>query len=350
MHFWVSVLLKYFFRKKQHAAFHEGIIHDNIVIVGANSSSIDFYNTLNEHYYYGYKCLGFLDENLVSIDGCKYFGKPDKLAELLNNEPIDEVIISLPQTEQESIRQSIEVCDQKHVKVRIMPELFHLTSKSAKIDNIGMVSVINLNDLPLDNKFNKLIKEIFDKIFSILFFLIIGWWLFPVIIILIKLDSKGPAIYKQERWGFNNKHIVCYKFRTMIMPLLTDPFEQTSKDDPRVTRIGKWLRMSSIDELPQFWNVVMGEMSIVGPRPHPTPMNIESMNNVQNYLKRHLVKPGITGWAQINGCRGEVRTIKDMTRRVNLDLYYIHRWSMTLDLQITLQTIIKLIRGDKDAY
>jgi putative colanic acid biosynthesis UDP-glucose lipid carrier transferase len=231
-----------------------------------------------------------------------------------------------------------------------MPELYHLTSKSSEIDNIGLVSVINLNELPLDKTFNKVIKESFDKLFSLLFFLTIGWWLFPLIILIIKLDSKGPAIYKQERWGFNNKPITCYKFRTMIMPLVTDPFEQTSKDDPRVTRIGRWLRTTSMDELPQFWNVLMGDMSVVGPRPHPTPMNLESMNSVQNYLKRHLVKPGITGWAQINGCRGEVRTNKDMTRRVNLDLYYIHRWSMTLDFQIILQTIIKLIRGDEDAY
>lgn len=349
-HFLLTVLFKYFVRKKQHAAFHEGIIHDNIVIVGANPSSIDFYNTLNEHYYYGYKCLGFLDENPVSLNGSRYYGKPSMLSDLLTTEPIDEVIISLPHTDQHAIRDCIEVCDQRRVRARIMPELHHLTSKSSEIDNIGLVSVINLNELPLDKPFNKFVKDAFDKLFSILFFITIGWWLFPIIIFLIKLDSKGPAIYKQERWGFNNKPITCYKFRTMIMPLVTDPFEQTSKDDPRVTRIGRLLRSTSMDELPQFWNVLRGDMSIAGPRPHPTPMNLESMNSVQNYLKRHLVKPGITGWAQINGCRGEVRTTKEMTRRVNLDLYYIHRWSLTLDIQIILQTIIKLIRGDQDAY
>jgi putative colanic acid biosynthesis UDP-glucose lipid carrier transferase len=113
--------------------------------------------------------------------------------------------------------------------------------------------------------------------------------------------------------------------------------------------LGKLLRKFSLDELPQFWNVLIGEMSVVGPRPHPTPMNLESMNRVANYLKRHMVKPGITGWAQINGCRGEVRTLEEMEQRVNFDLYYIHRWSFTLDMQIILQTIIKMLR-DKSAY
>jgi putative colanic acid biosynthesis UDP-glucose lipid carrier transferase len=195
---------------------------------------------------------------------------------------------------------------------------------------------------------------LFDKLFTLLFFAIIGWWLFPIIAILVKLDSKGPVYYKQERWGVNNQPIICYKFRTMHTKNGYhghggEDFEQTSRNDPRVTGLGKVLRKYSIDELPQFWNVLKGEMSVVGPRPHPTPMNLESMKSVDNYLKRHMVNPGITGWAQINGCRGEVRTHEEMEQRVNFDLYYIHRWSFTLDLQIILQTIIKMLR-DKGAY
>jgi putative colanic acid biosynthesis UDP-glucose lipid carrier transferase len=135
----------------------------------------------------------------------------------------------------------------------------------------------------------------------------------------------------------------------MQLAKASEQFEQTSRNDPRVTRLGKFLRKFSIDELPQFWNVLKGEMSVVGPRPHPTPMNLESMKSVDNYLKRHMVKPGITGWAQINGCRGEVRTHEEMEQRVQFDLYYIHRWSFTLDLQIILQTIIKMLR-DQGAY
>jgi putative colanic acid biosynthesis UDP-glucose lipid carrier transferase len=201
----------------------------------------------------------------------------------------------------------------------------------------------------LDKWENKLLKNIFDVLFSILFFVTIGFWLLPIIWILVRITSKGPVIYKQERWGLNNKPIICYKFRTMYINDMQDSFNQTSRHDPRITPLGNILRKFSLDELPQFWNVLKGEMSVVGPRPHPTPMNIASMETVNNYLKRHIVKPGISGWAQINGSRGEVRTHQEMEQRVNFDLYYIHRWSFTLDLQIILQTIIKMLR-DQGAY
>jgi putative colanic acid biosynthesis UDP-glucose lipid carrier transferase len=230
-----------------------------------------------------------------------------------------------------------------------MPKLEDLTSKTEEIDTIGLISVINLNILPLDKWENKLLKNIFDVLFSILFFATIGFWLLPIIWILVRITSKGPVIYKQERWGLNNKPIICYKYRTMYINDMQDSFNQTSRHDPRITPLGNILRKFSLDELPQFWNVLKGEMSVVGPRPHPTPMNIASMETVNNYLKRHIVKPGISGWAQINGSRGEVRTHQEMEQRVNFDLYYIHRWSFTLDLQIILQTIIKMLR-DQGAY
>jgi putative colanic acid biosynthesis UDP-glucose lipid carrier transferase len=230
-----------------------------------------------------------------------------------------------------------------------MPKLEDLTSKTEEIDTIGLISVINLNILPLDKWENKLLKNIFDVLFSILFFITIGFWLLPIIWILVRITSDGPVIYKQERWGLNNKPIICYKFRTMYINDVQDSFNQTSRHDPRITPLGNILRKFSLDELPQFWNVLKGEMSVVGPRPHPTPMNIASMETVNNYLKRHIVKPGISGWAQINGSRGEVRTHQEMEQRVNFDLYYIHRWSFTLDLQIILQTIIKMLR-DQGAY
>jgi putative colanic acid biosynthesis UDP-glucose lipid carrier transferase len=230
-----------------------------------------------------------------------------------------------------------------------MPKLEDLTSKTEEIDTIGLISVINLNILPLDKWENKLLKNIFDVLFSILFFATIGFWLLPIIWILVRITSKGPVIYKQERWGLNNKPIICYKFRTMYINDMQDSFNQTSRHDPRITPLGNILRKFSLDELPQFWNVLKREMSVVGPRPHPTPMNIASMETVNNYLKRHIVKPGISGWAQINGSRGEVRTHQEMEQRVNFDLYYIHRWSFTLDLQIILQTIIKMLR-DQGAY
>ncbi len=354
IHFSLSTIFKYYLRKKQHSAFYEGALYDAIIIVGYNKSSIEFFKTLKEHVYYGYKCLGFINAEPIQAEGINYLGALENLQQQLTSQHVDEVIIALPSNESESIRYCVDVCDQLNIRVRIMPALFDLTSKAEEMDNLGVLSVINLNELPLDKWENQIFKNIFDKVFGVLFFIIIGWWLFPIIALLIKLDSKGSVFYKQERWGVNNTPIMCYKFRTMQFANgykgnNEEGFEQTSRNDPRVTKLGKILRKFSLDELPQFWNVLNGEMSVVGPRPHPTPMNLESMNSVANYLKRHMVKPGITGWAQINGCRGEVRTHEEMEQRVNFDLYYIHRWSFTLDLQIILQTIIKMLR-DKGAY
>ncbi len=354
LHFSISIVIKYYIRKKQHHAFEGGALSDAVIIVGYNKTSIDFVKTLSQHAYYGYKCIGFVDENIIYAEGVNYLGSLQNLERILQSQHVDEVIISLESDKAANIRYCSEICDQLNIRVRLMPALQDLTTKSEEMDHLGLLSVINLNELPLDKWENKLFKSVFDKLFSLLFFLIIGWWLFPIIAILIKLNSKGPVFYKQERWGVNNQPIICFKFRTMhsengYKGQKQEDFEQTSRNDPRVTKLGKILRKYSIDELPQFWNVLIGDMSVVGPRPHPTPMNLESMKSVDNYLKRHMVNPGITGWAQINGCRGEVRTHEEMEQRVNFDLYYIHRWSFSLDLQIILQTIIKMLR-DTDAY
>jgi putative colanic acid biosynthesis UDP-glucose lipid carrier transferase len=188
----------------------------------------------------------------------------------------------------------------------------------------------------------------------LVFFCALGIIFLPIIALLIKLTSKGPILFKQERWGLNNAKIICYKFRTMVRESAdvdeNGKYQITTKDDPRVTPIGRILRKTNLDELPQFWNVLIGNMSIVGPRPHPTPMNLESMHTVENYMLRHIVPPGITGWAQVNGLRGEVKTAKDMQRRVDFDLYYIHRWTFWMDSQIILQTVINFLRGDQNAY
>ena len=213
---------------------------------------------------------------------------------------------------------------------------------------------MNVGGLPLDRWEIKLLKRSFDIVFSLVFFFTIGLILFPLISLLIKITSKGPVFFKQERWGLNNKLIICYKFRTMIQESKDvdedGKYQQAQKDDPRITSIGRILRKTNLDEIPQFWNVLIGNMSVVGPRPHPTPLNKESMHTVDNYMLRHIVLPGITGWAQVNGCRGETKTVEEMQERVDFDLSYIHRWTFWLDCQIILQTIINLIRGDQNAY
>jgi putative colanic acid biosynthesis UDP-glucose lipid carrier transferase len=352
--FLLLTVSKYIIRKYLHSAIFQGKLYDNLLIIGATPSAFDFYETINKYYYYGYKCIGFIDNHASRMNGCVYHGRISQLATVLREQRVDEVVIALPDHESEQIQECIEVCDFYSTRARIIPDLHQYTSSKTQVNNIGLLPVLNMRSLPLDNFSNRLIKRLFDIVFSLLFFILIGVWLFPLLVVLIKITSKGPAYFKQERWGLNNEKIICYKFRTMVAADhdidANGFYQQATRNDPRITRFGAFLRRSNLDELPQFWNVLQGNMSVVGPRPHPTPLNIESVHTVENYMLRHLVKPGITGWAQVNGCRGETRQPGSMQKRVNFDLYYIHRWTFWMDSQIILQTIINMIRGDQNAY
>ena len=352
--FILMTLTKYVIRKYLHSAIYQGKLFDNILIIGSTPSALDFYETINKYYYYGYKCVGFLDNASSKMNGCAYQGKINNLGPILKEKVIDEVVIALPNSQNDEIQQCIELCDYYTTKARIIPDLYQYASSTVQVNNIGLMPVISIRALPLDKAENRVLKGVFDMLFSALFFLLLGFWLLPLIGLVIKITSRGPILFKQERWGLNNEKIVCYKFRTMVAESSDIDengfYHQASKDDPRITSLGSFLRRTNMDELPQFWNVLLGNMSVVGPRPHPTPLNLESMHTVENYMLRHVVKPGITGWAQVNGCRGETRIPGSMQRRVNFDLYYIHRWTFWLDSQIILQTVINVIRGDQNAY
>ena len=352
--FILIISFKYILRKYLHSVFYSGKLQEQIILVGSTPAAKDFYDTINLHTYYGYKCIGFLDDEQTKMNGCPYLGKIQDLNNILEKNEVAEVIIALPNSKHEQISSTIEICDFHATRLRMIPDLYLYAASNISINTIGLLPVINLRSLPQDRWSNKLLKKAFDVSFSLLFFFLIGWWFMPLIALLIKLTSKGPVFFKQERWGLNNKKIVCYKFRTMYYDSPeTDgdgSFLQASKNDPRVTPLGRFLREWNIDEFPQFWNVLKGNMSVVGPRPHVTPLNISSIQHVDRYLLRHLVKPGITGWAQVNGARGETSAPGAMQRRVNYDLYYIHSWTFWLDCQIVLQTIINTIKGDQDAY
>ena len=341
--FLLATITKYILRKNRHAAFYQGKFYDSILLVGDTPAAHNFSETVKKYFYYGYQCVGILSEEQI-----------EQLGQKLIETHIDEVVIALPNDKYSLIQQCIDICDTHKIKVRILPDLRQYATSSVYINNIGRVPVMNVGGLPLDKWENKLLKRTFDIVFSLVFFITIGIILFPLVALFIKLSSKGPVFFKQERWGLNNKLIICYKFRTMIQESTdvdeTGKYQQAHKFDPRITSIGSILRKTNLDEIPQFWNVLIGNMSVVGPRPHPTPLNKESMHTVDNYMLRHIVLPGITGWAQVNGCRGETKTIEEMQERVNFDLSYIHRWTFWLDCQIILQTIINLIRGDQNAY
>jgi putative colanic acid biosynthesis UDP-glucose lipid carrier transferase len=352
--FFLVTFFKYIIRKTFHRILQKGELLNRILLIGSTAAAKDFYETINHHYYYGYKCIGFLDNEKNNMNGCKYLGSIDSLSDVLSQEQVDEVILALPNSEHETIKASIATCDFHGKRMRIIPDLHLYASSNIQINTIGLLPVINLRSLPLDKWENKVVKRIFDILFSISFFILLGWWFMPFIAILIKISSKGPIYFKQERWGLNNNKIICYKFRTMYngSPEMDQngAFLQATKNDSRITPLGRILRKYNIDEFPQFWNVLKGNMSIVGPRPHVTPLNLASAEYIDKYLLRHLVQPGITGWAQVNGCRGETSKPGAMQRRVNYDLYYIHKWTFWLDCQIIIQTIINLIKGDDNAY
>jgi putative colanic acid biosysnthesis UDP-glucose lipid carrier transferase len=352
--FVTEAVAKYIIRKLLHAAIFQGDFFENVLIVGVTPSAMELYETINRYYYYGYKCYGFIDDHAAKLNGSKYLGKLDALETILKEGNIDEVMITLPANDALQIKACLSLCDMYKTKARIVPDLQQYVDASVQVNNIGLLPVINIRALPLDKPENKILKRGFDIIFSILFFVLLGWWLLPIISLLIRLSSRGPAIFKQERWGINNEKITCYKFRTMVSSSNDideeGNYNQATKNDPRITAIGAFMRKTNMDELPQFWNVLMGDMSVVGPRPHPTPLNMASMHTIDNYMLRHIVTPGITGWAQVNGCRGETKAPGSMQKRVNFDLYYIHRWTFWLDCQIILQTIINLMRGDQNAY
>jgi len=348
----VQLLVKYAIRKKIHYDYlHDSSMLQKLLIVGSAESTLKLSQTIKANFFYGYNCIGYLSEENRKLADVNYLGHPDELAEVLKKYEIEKVIVALPSLSESLIRYFLETCDNHGIKTFIVPNYYQFTSTSFEINQIGLIPVINLRALPLDKSENKFLKRAFDIIFSSLFLLLIGSWLFPLLAILIKLNSKGPVFFNQERWGINNKKMNCYKFRTMYHQNAEEnEFVQATKNDARVTSVGKWLRSLSIDETPQFWNVLIDNMSVVGPRPHVTPQNLEYSEKIESYLLRHQVKPGLTGWAQVNGARGETPDIEHMQTRVNYDLYYVHQWNFWLDIQIVLQTILNVFKADKHAY
>jgi len=352
--YFLELVVKYIARKYLHTFTNKGKIFERVLLISDAPYANHFHDVISKHAFYGFQCIGALHESAEGFTNCPYLGDPSKLATILKMQPLDEVVIAMPKEREKDINEVIAICNQQNLKVRIIPDFLHFTSSPMLIENIGLIPVISQQSLPLDEWVNQLMKRAFDVVFSVLFFVFIATWLFPIVAILVKLSSKGPIFFKQKRWGLNNSHIDVYKFRTMYYNANSvtkdGKFLQTNEHDERVTAIGKFLRKTSIDEFPQFYNVLMGDMSVVGPRPHSIPHSLESLNYVSSYTLRHIIKPGITGWAQVNGYRGITKNHFDMQNRVNYDLYYIRKWDFWLDCQIVLQTIINLLKGDENVY
>ena len=312
----------------------------NIAIIGYDKKGIKLYNTILNNPHLGYRSNGVFYKKSKSKFNIPYMGKiSDFLTEIDN---YSEVYISdeIPNKEKKEI---IQECDLNLVKVRILPELVNYEFKNFFISKLIDIPVIEINELPLDKWYNTLIKRIFDIVISSLVIVFILSWLIPLFGIIIKLQSRGPILFTQSRNGENGIPFKCYKFRSMILNSNSDKVF-ADHNDKRLTSFGRFIRISALDELPQFINVFLGEMSIIGPRPHPILLNKEYAKKVQKFNKRHQFKPGITGLAQISGFRGKIKNLSDMSSRVKMDRYYFKNWSIILDFKIFFQTIFKMVR------
>lgn len=267
---------------------------------------------------------------------------------VLNNQ-IDEMYCSIGDLSQNQMNDIIDFADNNLKTLKFIPDEKQLFFQNYTLEYYDYIPVIKLRNISLDEKYNKIIKRFFDIIFSVIIIAGLLSWLIPILGILIKFETKGPVFFKQKRNGLNNREFYCYKFRSMEINELAH-LNQVSKNDARVTKIGKIIRKTSIDELPQFFNVFLGDMSVVGPRPHMVSHTQKYAIKIDKFMVRHFIKPGITGLAQISGFRGEVESDKDIVNRVKYDIFYLENWSILLDIKIIMTTIYNIIRGDKKAY
>lgn len=326
-----------------------------VLIVGADEMGIDFYRQYVKGNHYGYTLAGFIDDvHNPTLNG-QYLGKTADIDKVIASHELDDIIVTMPMRDESQLAKIVSVGEREGKRVRIIPH-FERFGGSGKVHlgTLGNLPIITLRSLPLDMSDNKLYKRLFDIVFSALVVTLVLSWLLPIIALIIKASSRGPVFFKQERWGLNNRSIICYKFRSMQVDSKdvdeAGGYQQARKNDPRITPIGRFLRKTNLDELPQFINVLLGSMSVVGPRPHPVPLNMLSKDVIENYMLRHWVKPGITGWAQVNGYRGETRQPYLMKKRVEFDVWYCENWTFWLDLQIIVQTLVNMVKGEKNAY
>ncbi len=333
----------------------KGANHYTVALVGSEPNMLSVCEFLTGSYTEeGYSVHGMFTQHPEEVPaGIRYLGTPEDAIPYVaqQGEALKEVLCSLnPATETDYVNRLVSTCEAHMVRFKYVPGMEGYPKRKMNISQLGNVNVISLHEEPLNTPLAKLVKRTGDLVFSGLFLVT----LFPIIWLVcaigIKLSSPGPVLFKQKRTGYEGKEFWCYKFRSMHASADADT-KQAVKGDSRVFRFGEFLRRSSIDELPQFINVFLGDMSVVGPRPHMLHHTDIYSDLIGDYMIRHLAKPGITGWAQVNGCRGETKELADMRARVEKDIWYIEHWSVELDISIIFMTIWQLIRHqDEKAY
>lgn len=314
----------------------------NVVVIGKNKKTDQLISVFKERTQFGYNFVEQFSPKhpQFEIEECFSF---------IQEKKVDEIYCSISELKNEELTQFINFADNNLKALKFIPDNKNIFSKKMKFEYYDYIPVLSLRDIPLHNPINSFLKRSFDILFSIIVILGLLSWLTPIIAILITLESKGPVFFRQSRNGVDNREFYCYKFRSMAPNNDADNFQAT-KNDMRITKIGKFIRRTSIDELPQFYNVFFGTMSVVGPRPHMVKHTNEYSDKVDKYMVRHFVKPGITGLAQIRGYRGEIESDSDILNRIKFDIFYIENWSMFLDVKIIFQTVLNALKGEEKAY
>ncbi|HEX6143574.1 MAG TPA: undecaprenyl-phosphate glucose phosphotransferase [Geminicoccaceae bacterium] len=336
--FSVRLLLKHQIRHWQRG----GRLTRNILVFGAGEHGRRLIEHFSREANGAERVVALFDDRSdrvpAEVNGIPVRGNSDDLIAFARRNPVDQVIVALPWDAEDRLLGCIKKLRSLPVDVRLCPDLigFHLLHR--QVSHLGGVPMLNVFERPLAG-WSYILKTLEDRVLAAGILLLIAP-LFALIALAIKLDSRGPVLFRQKRYGFNNEVIEVFKFRTMYVDQCENAaIRQATRDDPRVTRVGRFLRRTSLDELPQFINVLDGRMSIVGPRPHPVSLNEQYARLIDEYLARHRVKPGITGWAQVNGLRGETETVEKMEARVRYDLYYIENWSLLFDIRIIVRTL-----------
>ena len=321
----------------------------HVIILGHGSSAQQFKNLVVENPHLGYDIIGYFDDEKTEEQLGPYLGKMSDLERYLPENRVNEVIVAMPGITVTEIEQVTNIVDKAGMRIRIIPDFHFQFYNRYEFKQFGNIPTVSLRKEPLEETHNKFTKRTFDIVFSLLVLVFICSWLFPLIAIIIKTGSKGPVLFRQKRLGRDRKEFWCLKFRSMYVNHDSDR-KMATKGDSRITPIGAFLRKTSLDEFPQFWNVLKGDMSIVGPRPHMTVQNAQYMEIINNYLVRQLIKPGITGWAQVNGYRGEIETDFDIKNRVSYDIWYLENWNFFLDIKIVYLTVWNIFKGEDKAY
>lgn len=311
----------------------------HVVIVGENENAHRLANVLENSSEFGdYKLVATFGEDLPAI------------FDYIRNNKVHQLYCSLnPALKSATVNEIIRHCENLFIDFFYVPNMDGYLHRSMTFSELGPLTVVKLRDEPLSYPLNAAVKRFFDIVASLLFLLLVYPFVWCFVAIGTSLSSPGPILFKQKRTGYKGRPFTMYKFRSMKVNADADRLQAT-EDDPRKTKFGDFLRRTSIDELPQFINVLKGDMSIIGPRPHMELHTEIYTKLVDEYLVRHMVKPGLTGWAQVNGCRGETKTTEDMAERVRYDIWYIEHWSFGLDVKIVLKTIAQILGGDKQAY